>query len=207
MSARVDHKLFKNNELTVGFQFADRANRRTNGNSTTRLEDAFQEKNNNTVAYNITDNHVFGAKAVNQFRAQWSKFKPSFQTASPLDPVVLVGFRSPVTNSVQTLIAGNSTTSTSQNFSDSRTETRWQFQDSLTYLWRQHTFKFGADVQDVKSEVLGLGDATGTFNFGSVLHTRTIRSRDIVKISEQHKQLPIDITACFLMTSSSPGRT
>ncbi len=169
LSARVDHKLFKNNELTVGFQFADRANRRTNGNSTTRLEDAFQEKNNNTVAYNLTDNHVFGAKAVNQFRAQWSKFKPSFQTASPLDPVVLVGFRSPVTNSVQTLIAGNSTTSTSQNFSDSRTETRWQFQDSLTYLWKQHTFKFGADVQDVKSEVLGLGDATGTFNFGSVL--------------------------------------
>ena len=172
-TARVDHRLFKNNDLTFAIQFAKRANRRTNGSSTTRLENAFQEKNNDTIAYNITDNHVFGAKAVNQFRAQWSKYQPSFQTASPLDPVVLVSFRSPVTNSVQTLIAGNSTTSTSQNFADSRTETRWQFQDSLTYLWKNHTFKMGVDVQDVKSAVLGLGDATGTFNFGSVLQYST----------------------------------
>ena len=124
MSSRrgVDHKLFTNNDITVGFQFAKRNNRRTNGASTTRIEDAFQEKNNNTVAYNVTDNQVFGASTVNQFRAQWSQYKPSFQAASPLDPVVLVGFRSPVTNTVQTLIAGNSTTSTSQNFADSRTK-------------------------------------------------------------------------------------
>ncbi|MGB5015225.1 MAG: carboxypeptidase regulatory-like domain-containing protein [Pyrinomonadaceae bacterium] len=168
-SARIDHRLFKGNDLTFGIQFADRSNRRTNGSSTTRLEDAFQEKNNNTIAYNITDNQVFGAVAVNQIRAQWSQFKPSFQTANPLDPVVLVGFRNPVTNGVQTLIAGNSTTSTSSNFSDSRNETRFQIQDSLTYMWRNHTFKAGADIQNVVSKVLGLGDATGTFNFGSVL--------------------------------------
>ena len=169
----MDHRLFKNNDLTFAIQFAKRTNRRTNGSSTTRLENAFQEKNNNTIAYNITDNHVFGARAVNQFRAQWSKYQPSFQTASLLDPVVLVGFRSPVTNGVQTLIAGNSTTSTSQNFADSRTETRWQFQDSLTYLWKNHTFKMGVDMQDVNSAVFGLGDATGTFNFGNVLQYST----------------------------------
>lgn len=167
--ARLDHKLFKNNDFTFGIQFAQRANRRTNGSSTTRLENAFQEKNNDTIAYNFTDNQVFGSSTVNQFRAQWSRFKPSFQTASPLDPVVLVGFRNPVTNTVQTLIAGNSTTSTSQNFSDSRNETRWQIQDSITHIYDRHTFKFGFDVQDVTSEVIGLGDATGTFNFGSVL--------------------------------------
>lgn len=169
LTARIDHKLFKNNDITFGIQFADRANRRTNGASTTRLEDAFQEKNNNTLAFNVTDNHVFGATTVNQFRAQWSQYKPSFQTADPFDPVVLVGFRNPVTNSVQTLIAGNSTTSTSLNFSDSRTERRWQIQDSVTHIWKNHTFKMGFDVQDVLSEVIGLGDATGTFNFGSVL--------------------------------------
>ncbi|MGD9590266.1 MAG: carboxypeptidase regulatory-like domain-containing protein [Pyrinomonadaceae bacterium] len=168
-TGRVDHQLFKNNEITFGIQFADRSNRRTNGNSTTRLEEAFQEKNNNTFAFNVTDNHVFGASTVNQFRMQWSQFKPSFQTADPLDPVVLVSFRDPVANSVRTLIAGNSTTSTSLNFSDSRTEKRWQVQDSVTHIWKSHTFKFGFDVQDVNSSVLGLEDATGTFNFGSVL--------------------------------------
>lgn len=167
--ARIDHRLFKNNDLTFGIQFADRNNRRTNGAATTRIENAFQAKNNNTIAYNITDNQVFGASTVNQLRAQWSQFKPSFQAASPLDPVVLVSFRSPETNTVQTLIAGNSTTSTSQSFADSRNETRWQVQDSLTHIVGRHTLKMGADVQNVVSKVFGLGDATGTFNFGSVL--------------------------------------
>ena len=113
---------------------------------------------------------MFGAKVVNQFRMQYSVFKPSYQTASPDDPVVLVGFRNPITNGVQTLIAGNSTTSTSQNFADSRNESRWQFQDSVTYVAGSHTLKFGLDAQRVDSKVLGLGDATGTFNFSSVLN-------------------------------------
>ena len=39
----------------------------------------------------------------------------------------------------------------------------------MTHTWGSHTFKGGFDVQDVVSKVLGLGDATGTFNFGSVL--------------------------------------
>lgn len=168
-TARIDQRLFKSNDLTFGFQFAARNNRRTSGAATTRLEDAFQSKNNDTVAYNFTDNQVFGARTVNQLRGQWSKFNPSYETASPLDPVVLVSFRSPVTNTVQTMIAGNSTSSTSQNFADSRNETRWQIQDSVTTVFGSHTLKFGFDAQRVVSKVLGLGDATGTFNFGSVL--------------------------------------
>lgn len=169
LTARIDHKLFKNNDLTVGFQFGRKNNKRTNGNATTRIENAFQAKNINTDGYNITDNQVFGAKAVNQIRAQWSRYQPSFQAPNPFDPVVLVSYRDPVSNSVKTLIMGNSTTSTSQNFSDTRNETRWQFQDSLTYLAGNHTFKTGFDIQNVVSKVTGLGDATGTFNFGSVL--------------------------------------
>ncbi|HVE59406.1 MAG TPA: carboxypeptidase regulatory-like domain-containing protein [Pyrinomonadaceae bacterium] len=170
VTARVDHKLFKNNDLTVGWQFGRKNNKRTNGAATTRIEDAFQARNSNTDAYNFTDNQVFGANVVNQFRAQYSVFEPSFQTIAPLDPVVLISYRDPVSNSTKTLIAGNSTTSTSQNFADSRKETRWQFQDSLTYILSSHAFKGGFDVQRVNSQVLGLGDATGTFNFGSVLN-------------------------------------
>jgi hypothetical protein len=178
VTARVDHKLFKNNDLTVGWQFGRKNNQRTNGTATSRIEDAFQIRNNNTDAINFTDNQVFGSNIVNQFRAQYSVYKPSFQTVDPLDPVVLISYRDPVSNSVKTLIAGNSTTSTSQSFADSRKETRWQIQDSLTYIWGRHTFKGGADVQRVDSQVLGLGDATGTFNFGSVLnYTNNIMSR------------------------------
>lgn len=168
-TARVDHRLFKNNDITVGYQFGRRENRRTNGNAVTQLEEAFRAKNINTDAINFTDNHVF-ENGVNQFRMQWSQYKPSYQTEDPFVPVVLVAYRDPVSNSVRTLVAGNSTTSTSLNFADTRNETRWQFQDSLTYIRGMHTFKGGFDVQNVDSEVIGLGDATGTFNFGSVLN-------------------------------------
>lgn len=178
VTARIDHKLFENNDLTVGFQFGRRMNRRTSGTATTRLENAFQARNNNTDAVNFTDNHVFGASTVNQFRMQWSRYQPSFEAPNPFDPVVLVSYRDPVVNTVRTLITGNSTTSTSSNFADTRTETRWQFQDSVTYVRGSHTFKMGFDIQNVNSEVTGLGDATGTFNFGSVLNfTRNQLSR------------------------------
>ncbi|MBA2621127.1 MAG: carboxypeptidase regulatory-like domain-containing protein, partial [Acidobacteria bacterium] len=170
VTARIDHKLFEGNDITFGYQFGRKNNRRTSGASTTRIEDALQVRNNNTDAFNITDNQIFGAKTVNQFRFQWSRFKPSFQTDNPNDPVVLISYRNPVTNGVQTLTAGNSTASSLQNFADSRKEIRLQFQDSLTYILGSHTLKGGVDIQNVNSQAISLSDATGTFNFGSVLN-------------------------------------
>ncbi|MGI9035814.1 MAG: TonB-dependent receptor domain-containing protein, partial [Pyrinomonadaceae bacterium] len=170
LTARVDHKLSANNDLTIGFQFGRRNNQRTSGSATTRIEDALQIKNANTEAYNFTDNHVFSAKIVNQFRAQYSRFEPSFQTDNPFDPVVLITYRNPVSNGTQTLIAGNSTTSSLQNFADSRREARIQFQDSLTFILGSHTLKAGVDYQRVDSKARALEDSTGTFNFGSVLN-------------------------------------
>lgn len=170
VTARIDHKLFKGNDVTFGYQFGRKSNRRQTGASTTRIEDALQNRNNNSDAFNFTDNQIFGANVVNQFRFQWSRYKPSYVTDNPLDPVVLVGYRNPLTNSLQTLIAGNSTSSSLQNFADTRKETRLQFQDSLTYVIGQHTLKGGLDIQSVNSEALSLGDATGTFNFNSILN-------------------------------------
>ncbi len=168
LSARIDTKLFKNNDFTFGLQFARKNNKRTNGNTVTKLENAFQAKNNDTNAYNFTDNQVFGSNVVNQFRAQWSKYTPSFEAPNPFDPVVIVAYRDPVTNGNRSLVMGNSTVSSGSNFPDTRDETRWQFQDSLTWLRGRHSFKMGFDTQNVVSKVVNLGDATGTFNFPSV---------------------------------------
>lgn len=167
LTARIDTELFHNNSFTFGFQFARKNNKRTTGATVTRLENAFQSKNNDTDAYNITDNHVFGAQAVNVFRAQYSTYKPSFEAQDPFDPVVIVGVRDPIAGAVRSLVMGNSTASSGSNFPDTRDEVRWQFQDTLTYLMGIHTFKMGGDVQDIKSKVVGLGDATGTFNFAN----------------------------------------
>ncbi len=184
-TGRVDHRLNSSNDLTFGIQIGRKNNQRQSGTAAiTKIEDAFQIKNSDTNAYNFTDNQVFGAKSVNQFRVQYSVFTPSFQTTNPNDPVVLISYRDPVSNSVRTLTAGNSSASSFSasgstiNFPDSRKETRWQFVDTLSYLAGKHSLKGGLDVQNVNSQTTSLGDTTGTFNFASVLnYTQNIISR------------------------------
>ena len=172
LTARVDHNFSDANNLTFGFQFGRRRNQRTTFESTTRLDDALQVRNSASEAYNFTDNHVFNEKAVNQIRGQYSIFRPSFQTSDPLGPVVLISYTNPHGGS-QTLTAGNSTAAVSGDatgFPQNRKETRLQIQDSFNYLAGNHSLKFGFDVMNVRSKALGLGDATGTFNFNGVLN-------------------------------------
>jgi hypothetical protein len=169
-TARIDHKLTDNHDMTFGLQLGRRSNLRQRSESVTRIENTLQAKNSDTDALNFTDNYVFNSKVVNQYRMQWSRFEPSFAANNPNDPVVLITYRDPVINATRTLIAGNSTSSTLQNFSDSRKETRWQFQDTLTAVAGSQTFKGGFDIQHVNSQARTLEDATGTFNFNSVLN-------------------------------------
>ncbi|MER3630798.1 MAG: hypothetical protein C4325_00365, partial [Blastocatellia bacterium] len=170
VTLRLDHKISKNNDIRFGWQFGRRKNQRTTLAFVTRIEEALQAKNIDSDAFNITDNHVFGARTVNEIGFQWSRFTPSFQTDNPFAPVVLIGYRNPVTNSTQTLVAGNSTASSLQNFADNRNEQRYQIKDSLTHVAGFHTIKTGFDVQYVNSKTLVLGNATGTFNFSNVFN-------------------------------------
>ncbi|MFN0141044.1 MAG: carboxypeptidase regulatory-like domain-containing protein [Pyrinomonadaceae bacterium] len=174
-TARIDHRLSKNNDLTVGLQLGRKRNQRQNVASTTRLEEALQGTSADTDGLNFTDNHVFGANTVNQFRMQWSRYLPSYEAANPAAPVVLISYTDPLvatSNSGRTLIAGNSTASNSARglFVDKRREQRWQFQDSLTHIIKSNTFKLGFDFQRVNSFNLDQGDATGTYNFGNGTH-------------------------------------
>ncbi len=173
--ARVDHKLTKNNDFTVGIQYGNRNDKRSRFATTTRLDEAIQGKISNTKAVNFTDNHVFGAKLVNQFRAQYSIFEPSYQTDNPNGTVVLISVRNPLTNTRQTLTAGNSSANgtAADAFAGAREEKRYQFQDSLTYIVGSHTFKGGFDFQRVNSRAVVLSDSTGTFNFTNVQQYQT----------------------------------
>jgi hypothetical protein len=171
-TTRIDHTLFKNNDVTFGWQLGRKRNQRQNVASTTKLEEALQGTSGNTDAFNFTDNHVFGAKAVNQFRMQWSRYLPGYESKNPDATVVLIGYLDPLvvtsTGSGKTLIAGNSTASAANGlFASQRKEKRWQFQDSLTYILGSHTFKGGFDFQRVNSFNLDQSDATGTYNFAN----------------------------------------
>jgi Carboxypeptidase regulatory-like domain len=172
-TAKIDHKFTDNNTLTFGWQLGRKNNKRTTALTTTRLDDAIQAKISNTDAFNISNTKVFGSNLINNFKAQYSIFKPSYQTDSVGEPVVLIGYRSPtVGTGTSTLIVGNSTASisgVSSAFSQSRKETRWQFQDALTYVKGSHTFKGGFDIQSVNSKATQLQEATGTFSFANML--------------------------------------
>jgi len=171
ITARIDHKLFKNNDLTFGYQFGRRKNQRQNIAFTTRLEEALQGTSADTDGYNLTDNHVFGSNVVNQFRFQWSTYKPAYESENPEDPVILVSYSDPTTptSTVRTLIAGNSSASLTASgiFSSKRKENRMQFQDSLTFIVGRQTMRTGFDVQRVNSKNLDPTDSTGTYNFGN----------------------------------------
>ena len=169
--ARIDHKLTNRNDFTVGFQYGNRNDQRSRFATTTRLNEAIQGRISDTKAINFTDNQVFGAKLVNQFRAQYSIFEPSYQTDNPDNTVVLISVRNPLTNTRQTLTAGNSSVNGSgaDAFAGARKEKRVQFQDSLTYILGRHALKGGFDLQKVNSRAVVLSDSTGTFNFASVL--------------------------------------
>lgn len=170
ITAKIDHRLYSKNDFTIGYQFGRRKNRRTRGATTTRLDEALQARNTDSDAINFTDNHIFNGRTVNQFRFQYSIFEPSFQTDTPGEPVVLIGYTNPETLSNQTLIAGNSTSSggNSETFPQSRRETRYQFQETLTYLIGKHSLKGGFDIQNIRSVATDLNDATGTFNFTNI---------------------------------------
>lgn len=169
-TAKVDQIINSKNNFTVGYQLGRRKNRRTTAASVTRLDDALQAKTTDTDAINFTDNHVFNSSLVNQFRFQYSIFEPSFQTDTPEEPVVLIGYRNPETGGNQTLIVGNSTASggNSETFPQNRRETRYQFQNTMTYIISEHSLKFGFDFQSIHSRAKELSDTTGTFNFANM---------------------------------------
>ncbi len=169
-TAKFDQVINAKNNFTIGYQLGRRNNQRSISTSTTRLDDALQARTASTDAINFTDNHLFSARFVNQFRFQYSIYEPSFQTATPGEPVVLIGYQNPETGANQTLIVGNSTASggNSEGFPQNRRETRYQFQDTMTYIFGDNTFKFGLDIQTIRSKATELTDATGTFNFANV---------------------------------------
>lgn len=169
-TAKFDQTINDKNNFTIGYQLGRRKNRRTTSASVTRLDDALQARTADTDAINFTDNHIFNSQLVNQFRFQYSIYEPSYQTDTPEEPVVLIGYRNPETGGSQTLIVGNSTASggNSETFPQNRRETRYQFQNTLTYIFGRNTLKGGFDIQTIRSKAKELSDATGTFNFSNM---------------------------------------
>jgi hypothetical protein len=167
LTARIDHKFSDTHNGTFGYQLGRQRNLRQFGGGF-RLADALLGRTRNTDALSYADSYVFSPKAVNQLRAQYSRLAPAVEAQLRTGPVVLITIddtRDPEDPSARsgTLVAGSSTSGGSD-----RRETRWQVQDTFSYIAGSHSLKFGADFQRIRSTFIDLADVSGTFNFRSV---------------------------------------
>lgn len=160
-SGRVDWNLNNKNNFTFGYQLG-RLNDLRQFSGTNRLADALIGRVRNTDGFNLTHNYVANAKAVNQFRFQYSQLRPESSPSSGAEsPVILISFTPPEESS-STQIYSASTSGSSD-----RDENRWQFQDTFTYVAGNHTLRFGGDIQRVESTYIDRFDVTGTYRFSN----------------------------------------
>lgn len=166
---RIDHNFTDTHNLTFSYQLGRSLNFRQYRETTRFLEETLQGRIRDNDSFYVTDNYVFNSNFVNQFRFQYSHYRPDFATQATNDPVVLLfvsdDSRFGRTDQVRgTVVIGNSTA----NFATLREETRYQFQDTANYIVGNQTFRFGFDVQRIISDNTDLRDSTGTFNFWRV---------------------------------------
>ncbi|MCA1578254.1 MAG: TonB-dependent receptor [Acidobacteria bacterium] len=166
VTARVDHQFSETHNASIVYQAGRLVNLRQFGGGN-RLAEALQARRRNSDAISYSDNFVFSSRVVNQLRLQYSRLAPSFATSSGDKPVVLITLNDshvdedPARRS-GTLIAGSSTLGGSD-----RREERAQLQQILSLIRRDHSLKFGVDIQHVRSTFIDLTDLSGTFSFAS----------------------------------------
>jgi len=161
-TTRIDHKFTDLHNGEFLFQMGRLKNLRQFGGGD-RLAEALEGKTRNSDAIAYLDNYVFSANAVAQTRFQYSRLSPAIEaTGGTTTPVVLIGLHDPLDLVTGTLVAGTSTSGATD-----RREVRLQFQEIFSYLHGQHSFKFGGDIQRIRSTFIDLSDATGTWDFDS----------------------------------------
>ena len=185
---RIDHNFTDTHNITFNYQIGRSKDFSQFRESTRFLKETLQGRVRDSDSFYITDNVVFNSNLVNQFRFQFSNFRPDFATEGSQSPVVLLRVRDETTNIDRvntTIVLANSTS----NFANLREETRYQFQETLNYVVGNHNLRFGADVQRIESTTNELRDTTGTFNFDRVsefLNNQVVRyRRNIGNVSTQ----------------------
>jgi hypothetical protein len=167
LTTRIDQNFTSNHNGTINYQMGRQQNLRGFGGGN-RLAEALIGRTRNTDAISYSDNYIFSARAVNQFRFQFSRLTPAVEAQGGRNPVVLITLNVPAAagdpiSRTGTLIAGSSTTGATD-----RREIRYQAQEAFSFIAGTHSLKFGADIQRINSTFIDLSDASGTFDFDNV---------------------------------------
>lgn len=168
-TVRVDHTFSERHNATFTYH-AGRLHDLRQFSGGHRLAESLQGRRRRSDSVSYAGTHIFSPRMVNQTRLQFSHLAP--QTSAIIGaeqtPVVLINIDAPsldgeIEDRAATLVAGNSTSGSSQ-----RRETRLQLQNTLTFVRDAHSFKFGGELQFIRSTFIDLADASGTYNFDSV---------------------------------------
>jgi hypothetical protein len=166
-TARTDHNFTGAHNATFLYQRGRSRNLRQFGGGS-RLADALQGRTRHSDALSYTDNFVVSPRLVNQLRAQVSRLTPALKTeGDSARPVVLISIDAQSAPGEASNRSGTLVASASNAGASDRRETRVQVQDTLTVIGGAHTFKFGGDVQRIRSVFIDLSDSSGTFDFAS----------------------------------------
>jgi hypothetical protein len=166
-TTRVDHKFSDLHNGSLLYQLGRQNNLRQFGGGN-RLAEALLGRTRGTDAVSYTDNFVFSPTLINQTRVQFSRLTPAVEASGGRKPVALITLNDPLPSGDPdqrsgTLVAGSSTSGATD-----RRESRVQAQDVLAWLDGPHSFKFGGDLQHVRSTFIDLSDISGTFSFAGV---------------------------------------
>ncbi len=168
--SRTDFNLGERQNLFAVFSLARQRDERSFPGGR-RMLDTLRTTGRNSEAVALAHNLTLPWNVVNQARFQFSRLTPA---DAPLNasPVVIIDIDDPrdVSGNASanpltrtgTLLAGSSNSSGTD-----RRETRYQMQDTLSYLIGHHNLRTGVDLQVIRSRFIDLGDATGTFRFAS----------------------------------------
>lgn len=157
-SIRGDHQINERHQLTIRGSYnpsdisgiQDESQNQTLGqNDFSRT--GFQSLKDTAIVTSV--NSTFGTSVVNEGRFSYGRRKATFDSQTP---------------SVALQISGAAFIGSNPFSPVNRTETRWQFTDSVNWAWRDHSFKFGGDVSKLNVNARFDLNFPGLFNFGSV---------------------------------------
>lgn len=161
-TTRLDHKFNNMHNGQILYQLGRFTNLRQFGGGN-RLAEALVGKTRNSDAIAYLDNYVLSSQAVIETRFQFSRLTPAVvANGGKNPPVILIGINDPLQLATGTLVAGTSTSGTTD-----RSEDRFQFQGIFSYVHGNHSLKLGGDLQRIKSTFIDLEDASGTWDFDS----------------------------------------
>lgn len=136
-----------------------------------RTLDTIRRAGRNSRSIAFGDNLIISPRMISHARFQFSRLTPVDAPATD-NPVILIDIDDPRDvigdSSANPLTRRGTLTAGSSNLSGTdRREARYQIQETIVYQYGKHSFRFGGDVQNIRSRFIDLSDATGTFTFAT----------------------------------------